>query len=235
LLPNGKIDRKSLPIPTVESAIFIAPSSPAEIAIADGFRHILGVTDISILDDFFELGGDSLHAIRLVHFLVTNKHIELNINDIFAYRTIFSLSRIAESDNISQSQLLPPLKPADTQKENASFPLSYGQHRLWMGETLQRDSVSAYNVPILIDFPGFLDVGRLENAFRLLLERHKTLRCAYYESEGDVFQRVRSIDSLNWRDFWSVVDFSHLSQEDAIEKMNEFVKNGKFEKINCFA
>ncbi|MEJ8826096.1 amino acid adenylation domain-containing protein [Variovorax humicola] len=72
LLPNGKIDRQALPVPRVESRINLgaddAPSSPAEMALAGVWSEVLGVERDAIArrDNFFDLGGDSLQASRVV-------------------------------------------------------------------------------------------------------------------------------------------------------------------------
>jgi acyl carrier protein len=72
LLPNGKIDRQALPVPRVESRINLsaddAPSSPAEMALARVWSEVLGVQRdaIALRDNFFDLGGDSLQASRVV-------------------------------------------------------------------------------------------------------------------------------------------------------------------------
>jgi hypothetical protein len=71
LLPNGKIDRKALPAPTEtvsegDSHGFVAPSTPAEHAIAEIWSRLLGVRRISSADNFFDLGGHSLLAMRAI-------------------------------------------------------------------------------------------------------------------------------------------------------------------------
>jgi amino acid adenylation domain-containing protein len=69
LTPNGKVDRKSLAAPTGEarsvSAEYVAPWSPLEQEIAGIWTALLGVDRIGVHDDFFELGGNSLLAMRM--------------------------------------------------------------------------------------------------------------------------------------------------------------------------
>lgn len=71
LLPNGKTDLRALPMPD-ELLIeipndFIAPRTPLEQAFADIWSQILGVKLIGAQDNFFDLGGDSLKAARVVN------------------------------------------------------------------------------------------------------------------------------------------------------------------------
>ena len=72
LLPNGKINRHALPVPRVESRTNLvagdAPSTPAETVLAGIWSEVLGVQSDAIArrDNFFDLGGDSLQASRVV-------------------------------------------------------------------------------------------------------------------------------------------------------------------------
>ena len=68
-LPNGKLDRKSLPMQFIksDSVQFQAPRNAMEFNLKGLFENILGVRPIGIHDDFFDLGGHSLRAIELVN------------------------------------------------------------------------------------------------------------------------------------------------------------------------
>jgi fengycin family lipopeptide synthetase D len=84
-LPNGKIDKKSLPEPDVNKQIinnYVAPKTDLEIKIVNIFQNLLSISPIGVNDNFFELGGDSLLAINL--------QIELaKITNTITYADIF--------------------------------------------------------------------------------------------------------------------------------------------------
>lgn len=72
LSPNGKVDRRALPKPegeTMQQADFVAPSSDLEARLAAIWESVLGKKPIGIHDDFFEIGGHSLLAARVMHRL----------------------------------------------------------------------------------------------------------------------------------------------------------------------
>ena len=97
--PNGKIDKKSLPIPNgilqSEKNNYIAPKTDLEIKLVSIWENILNMKPIGIKDNFFELGGDSILAMTLnVQLLkITNK---ITYSDIFAYPTIMQLAEKIE-------------------------------------------------------------------------------------------------------------------------------------------
>ena len=104
--PNGKIDRKSLPLPTgilqVNKEAYVAPKTKLQKEIVAIWEEILDTTPIGINDNFFELGGDSLLAMNLnIELLkISNK---LTYQDIFRYPTI---SELEEKINSNENQPL---------------------------------------------------------------------------------------------------------------------------------
>ena len=83
LLPNGKIDRKSLPVPDTAVKLAgerVAPRNALERSIAEAMAQVLGVAEVGVDDDFFALGGHSLLAAQLtsrINKQLTEKTIEL--------------------------------------------------------------------------------------------------------------------------------------------------------------
>jgi len=65
LTSSGKVDRRALPAPVFDAALFRAPQTPTEKIVAGVFAEVLGVDRVGLDDDFFALGGDSLIATRV--------------------------------------------------------------------------------------------------------------------------------------------------------------------------
>ena len=74
--------------------------------------------------------------------------------------------------------------------QEAEFPLSHSQHGLWLLHQLDPASLPAYNVRAARRFCGVLDVQRLEAAIARLIQRHDTLRTAFFQRDGLPMQRV---------------------------------------------
>jgi amino acid adenylation domain-containing protein len=98
LTPNGKINRKALPAPAVESSKsgFTPPRTPTEEALAKIWRELLGQSVIGIDDNFFETGGHSLLAMQMMARVRNEFQAELSLRNIFEAPTIAELAAILD-------------------------------------------------------------------------------------------------------------------------------------------
>jgi hypothetical protein len=119
--PNGKVDRKSLPAPSIEASAgrseCMAPRNEKEKALADIWVQILGVNKVGVLDNFFELGGDSLLSFRVAN-RANQIGIHLTPRLILEHKTIAELVKAVESD--STGAAAKPLAPAITRASRAA-------------------------------------------------------------------------------------------------------------------
>lgn len=89
LTPNGKVNRKALPLPQLaeaETSAFVEPEGEKETDIAEAFAKVLGRDNISANDNFFLLGGTSISAIKVVAAL-TMKGYRVVFKDVFSCKT----------------------------------------------------------------------------------------------------------------------------------------------------
>ncbi|MFC8042751.1 amino acid adenylation domain-containing protein [Nocardia sp. NPDC057353] len=92
LTPVGKLDRGALPAPSFEADRYRAPSTPAEETVAAVFAEVLGVELVGADDDFFELGGTSLSATRVVTRLRERTGTELKVAAFFDDPTVAGIA-----------------------------------------------------------------------------------------------------------------------------------------------
>ncbi len=92
MTPNGKINRKALPVPELKRATeYVAPEGETEQLFANIFAEVLGIEQVGALDDFFEIGGTSLNAIKVI--VEAGKHgVQIVFNDLFNQKTPRSLA-----------------------------------------------------------------------------------------------------------------------------------------------
>jgi acyl carrier protein len=106
LTSNGKVDRKGLPDPAgtgLKQGDYVAPVTDTERKLVKIWSEVLGVSEatLSIKSDFFDLGGNSLKAIRLITKVHQSLSVRLKISDLFFNRELESLARILDGLNHS--------------------------------------------------------------------------------------------------------------------------------------
>ncbi|HEU5383700.1 MAG TPA: amino acid adenylation domain-containing protein [Ktedonobacteraceae bacterium] len=123
LTPNGKLDRRALPLPATTRSTaeeqFVAPRNEQEQRMAAIWSEVLGVDRIGIDDNFFDLGGESFKAVRAVRKIGTS----LSVMDLFRHPTIRQLAESMAGEKTQQPQgLLQELTPpVDTNKRTLSL------------------------------------------------------------------------------------------------------------------
>jgi amino acid adenylation domain-containing protein len=105
--PNGKIDRQALPAPAEaeDTELFIAPRTPVEEALCRIWTELLGVEQVGINNDFFDLGGHSLMAMQLLSRLRSTFQLELPLRAIFEAPTIAELATTLVSFEVTPGQV----------------------------------------------------------------------------------------------------------------------------------
>ncbi|WP_261880693.1 condensation domain-containing protein, partial [Mycobacterium marinum] len=178
LTVNGKLDRRALPAPdyTTSAQAYVAPQGPVEEVLASLYAQVLGVGRVSAADSFFDLGGDSLSAMRLIAAANTTLHTGLRVADVFEAPTITGLAHRVGADPVAQLPLIAGPRPA-------LVPLSFAQSRLWFLEQLQGPS-AVYNIPVVLHLDGPLDTEALRAALDDLITRHETLRTRFTSIDG---------------------------------------------------
>jgi acyl carrier protein len=101
ITPNGKVDRKALPVPegsrTHLETVFLAPQTPTEEHLAKIWQEVLGLEQVGIHDNFFELGGHSLLATQVLSRARDHFEMELPLLHLFERPTIGGLAELIET------------------------------------------------------------------------------------------------------------------------------------------
>ncbi|UOY89132.1 non-ribosomal peptide synthetase [Bacillus glycinifermentans] len=214
LSANGKLDRSALPEPLHANSgkgKYKAPSSLLETELASIWREVLKRERISVGDDFFRLGGQSLKAAALVSKIQQRLNVRLPISDVFSHPTIESMAAGIER---AKKQACPEIKAA---AGKAMYPLSFAQKRLYALHQLAKDSTS-YNMPAALELRGNLNRNRLKKAFTTLINRHEALRTSFVLHNGEAMQHIGSHAEGNW------TELEIESESKLNETMQSFVK-----------
>lgn len=109
LTMNGKIDRESLPEPTIALyAKYIPPKSDTEVIIADIWEEILRLNKgtVGLEENFFALGGHSIFAIQLISVVNKKFNLKLNIVDIYTNQTLRYFANKVESNDLKYQSII---------------------------------------------------------------------------------------------------------------------------------
>ncbi|MEA9355707.1 amino acid adenylation domain-containing protein [Bacteriovorax sp. PP10] len=102
LTPSGKVDYKALPIPGTErpdlSVEFVQAESPTELFIERCWKKYIRIQKIGIDDNFFDLGGTSLMAIKILIDINQVAEKKLTVVHLFQYATIRQIANFIDTD-----------------------------------------------------------------------------------------------------------------------------------------
>ena len=104
LTVNGKLDKRALPAPEFQSTDpYRAPATETEATVAGIFAQVLGVERVGVDDSFFELGGDSISAMRVVAAVNTALESDLAVRMLFETPSVSGLCRQLDRDAESRA------------------------------------------------------------------------------------------------------------------------------------
>ncbi|MCB1297175.1 MAG: amino acid adenylation domain-containing protein, partial [Gordonia sp.] len=201
LTANGKLDRDALPEPDFGSVgdAFVAPVTPGEAALADVFAEVLGLDEVSVTASFFDMGGNSLSAMRLAARAADALGVAVSVRDVFAAPTIGLLAQSVAGN----AAALAPVVPVHPRPQR--IPLSFAQQRVWFINRFD-PTAATYNIPAVLRLTGSLDVDALRQSVIDVLGRHEVLRTSFPSDDGVPFQQVGDIAEFDARGIWRVVD-----------------------------
>ncbi|MEC1551719.1 bacitracin non-ribosomal peptide synthetase BacA [Bacillus haynesii] len=218
LTVNGKVDKKSLPVPERSAAMdrrYEAPRDQMEEKLVSIWEEALGINKIGINSNFFEVGGHSLKAAALVSTIHKELNVKLPLRQIFETPTIKGLR---EYIGAAKESAFTSIGKAE---EKPYYRLSSAQKRLYI--LCQAGSHVAYNMPFAMTIEGDFDIRRFENTLKNMVKRHESFRTSFVMIDGEVMQQIeKEIDFQ--------VAYSDIGKESAEEKIKSFIRPFHLEK-----
>src|SRR5262245_24425434 len=131
LAPNGKVDRQGLPPPspirTELDTGFVAPRTPIESRLAKIWSEVLSVDQVSVNDNFFDLGGHSLAATRVVTQVTKHFQVDLPVQSLFNSPSVAEMARLItehQALKLSEHELQNILEDLESMSDEAKGFLS---------------------------------------------------------------------------------------------------------------
>jgi amino acid adenylation domain-containing protein len=211
---NGKIDRSQLPVPHLQdhSTQYEAPTSEIEEILVQVWQEVLGIEKIGVLDNFFDIGGDSIKTIHISAKL-QKFNLMVKINDFFLYPTIRELS--------------PHVKPIERVIEQGvvtgNVPLTPIQNQFFQKEFAHKHRYVSAKVRV---YEEHLDVQMVANLFNKLIQHHDALRMVYEYQDGRWVQFNRGlVDDLSCHVQLIEWDESVPTPTSIQERMNQLLED----------
>ncbi|MFO0762808.1 MAG: non-ribosomal peptide synthase/polyketide synthase, partial [Byssovorax sp.] len=166
LTPNGKIDRKALPAPDAlpePERDVVRPRTVVEHKLAEIWAAVLRVKEVSVHDNFFASGGDSILSIQIVS-RAQKAGLKITPQQIFRFPTVAGLAAVAEQLGVATVIEGPVSGPVP------ETPIA----RWWLEKNVT--DAQQWNQALLFETRDPLEPRALEEALAALVEHHDALR-----------------------------------------------------------
>ena len=219
--PNGKIDKKLLPEPSIQEndKQIIKIRNQIDEELIKMIKKMLYVENISLSDTLLDLGGDSLTAITLSTKILSKFNVQVNIKHILSNYTIKDISDFIR-DN--QSKISAKIKIEKAPKQEL-YPLSTAQKRIYYNSKMIGDENIVYNLPGAVIVDEILNKEKVNNIFKKIIERHEILRTSFVIKDDNVMQKIQENIDFNIQTYQN-------TEKEQQKIMEEFSKPFNLEK-----
>ena len=208
LTPNGKVDRQKLPAPEAGDAeSYVAPRTPTEEVLARVWADVLKLERVGIHDNFFDLGGMSLSAMRVVD-QAAQAGLTLMAADLFEWQTI---AELAAGLSVGPGQM------EETSHLEGDVPLTPIQH-MFLRRTPEHLNKFAIEGAFEVTRP--LRSAWLQQAVKYVAAHHDALGTQLI-LDGTLTQRILPAEQLQYNKCFTEVDLSHMNEADEAKAFRE--------------
>ena len=183
---NGKVDRKMLPNPNSKDRIrkeYVAPSNETEKKLVEIWEEVLGIEEVGITDDFFELGGNSLMIVKIQSRIRERLNKNISYSQFVKFLSIKKISNKLSRIKNSRIKTFPLKK---------SYPLTPLQKAIWIQQEIN-PSTNYYNLGFAFEIEGNVDVSRIEKVFLKIIKKNEILRTSFkYDHDNSIRQFILS-------------------------------------------
>eukprot|EP00833_Pecoramyces_ruminatium_P009314 jgi/Orpsp1_1/1183346/evm.model.c7180000084793.1 len=212
LSSTGKLNRRGLPEPKKEDFItetYVPPMNNIEKVICKIYNDVFNIPGIKIgrIHDFYELGGNSFNAIKIIGKIRNILKINLTIKDIMKNNKIYLLSNMCNKI-INQNELKYKIDLIENTHKD-EFPINYLFNNIFyyidQNDLLESDKISKDNIIIYYRILKDLNIEKLNYAFNLIINRHKILKAKFIEKiengRQQIYGKIRDEMILNIEKF----------------------------------
>ncbi len=185
-------------------------SSVSEI-VANIWGYTLDIDSLSLDDDYYALGGDSIFGLDVQQLVKTELNVNVELHELLEHSVFKDFVALVESRLASDTA-----QPSESNlviDQNNQIPLSFAQKRLWFLEQLE-DLGAALNLPTALEIKGDLDTSALQKSIEIIIQTHPALKARFLDENGTVNQ-VFDVENTSF----DVLDVTHEELDDTLDKL----------------
>ncbi|EQB86567.1 amino acid adenylation domain-containing protein/non-ribosomal peptide synthase protein (TIGR01720 family) [Clostridium punense] len=206
---NGKVNYALLPEPEIVEKEFIKYETLAEKELVKAMEEILGVENISMNDNYYQLGGDSIKAIQISSKL-KNLGFNIKVKDILAHDFIEEIAA-----TIEESKAVKSIRQDKIEGIVGRTPIiEWFFNQKFSNENL-------YNQHVLLEYKGKLDINKVISAVNKLIEHHDALRINYDRRSNDLYYNNKKFNEMYAFKYLNLSQYSYKEQCNNIKKLIE--------------
>ncbi len=206
---NGKVNYSLLPESIVGNKQFVSFNTSFERELVKAMEEVLGVENISMNDNYYQLGGDSIKAIQISSKL-KNVGLNIKVKDILAYDSIKEIAAMIEKDKetikIDQEQC---------HGEIENTPIV----EWFFNEKFENEDL--YNQYVVLEYKGVLDINKVTIAVNKLINHHDALRINYDRKSNKLYyndKHLNGIDSVKY------IDLQEFTYDEQCKSVKNLIK-----------
>ena len=256
MTPNGKINRKVLPVPEMKRVTeYEAPKGEKEELFCNIFSDILKIKEVGATDNFFEIGGTSINAIKVI--VEASKHgVQIVFNDIFNLKTPRALAEYVNEELRMKNEELPTSVPSSTTEMSATansllsalnFPLKSNTlnnfrngERQPIGDVLLTGATGYLGIHVLnellTNYDGHIICPLRSKSDQSPMQRLKTLYFYYFgrtEAFAHFEERVETISAeVTQPDALDAINRQGLTVVNCVANVKHFSAGNDIEMVN---
>lgn len=216
-LISGKYDVKKLSEIEIEKTdtLYIAPQTEIQKTLAGIWENILCIKNIGIDDNFFEIGGDSIKAAKLIAAIRDGIRTELSLKQLFGNPTIRGIE--GELNIFDKKKIV-----WEKAEEKDYYAMTSSQIGIYL--SCQKDSTKTdYNLTYCIELDGKINVDKLKESVTQVVTRHEALRTSFHIIDGRFVQSIHNS---------AIVDFDIMEVEKFDKSvLNDFVHPFRLDRL----
>lgn len=212
---NGKIDRNELAKwkAVEEDTTTQTASTVLEKKLLTIWSELLNRPVIGIHENFFEIGGHSILAMRMIAKIQKQLGSIVDLATVFKNATIQGLAEAIEKGQAMDGSTQVAISKVE---EAELYPCSQAQKRLWLAQQIAENK-AVYNIVVGFEIQGEFDLAKFEKTLSYVLNKHEILRTNFIDKEGIPYQKIKN--QINSTDFFEVLHTEKEVLEMAQQKL----------------